>query len=125
MASRRRTLSAALGVRRAHTARFLTACGYLARYEEYAASPDHVEADHVWTEVADGGTRLAFGCAACGAQESIDLPRPARLMLHPAGVPPGLGDLVWEVKMKFHHDHLACEIRSAGTGPQEPGQRDE
>lgn len=104
------TLAATVGVRRAHALRFLRACGFIARFREYASSPGAVHVEHVTSELelGSGGTTLLLACEHCGATQRIGLPKPARLMLSPAGVPPGLGDAIWECKMAFYHQHVSC-----------------
>lgn len=116
------TLASAVGVRHAHTARFLEACGFLARVRAQARAPSYTPCPHVYVELAagTGGRALEVGCAHCAHSDRIDLPRPARTMLAPAGVPPGLGEEVWRRCERFRDAHHACTGVGAGVGAEPP-----
>lgn len=105
-----RTLASAFGVRSSQTTRFLSACGHLERFKrEVMADPTSRERlAHITGEIADEGRSLVERCERCGAEDRIALPKPARAMQHPAGVPPGLGEEIWQRSARFRAAHEAC-----------------
>jgi hypothetical protein len=108
-------MATAEGVQYAHLTRFLWSAGYL--HKIAAELRAHDGRRPPWAHVGmlclrEAGTVLVAQCGRCGAEDLLALPKPARAMLHPAGVPAGLGDQVWELRERIRVAHQDCHLES-------------